>query len=449
MSPLRERPSAAIEEPWGWIRVCYIDIDFMDDDNLEEEEDEYVPPQFRILDLNDTPSDFDLEVPNLSNPAVLIQSTRFPLPNIMPEKDFLVLINSLNDKQRKYLLNLVNLVKTNPCEQFLHFISGGAGVGKSNLINAIKQVLQRYWVHQPDGKPDDIRILPIAPTGKAATGINGTTIDSAFSLGFNVKDKLRIGRVLNSDNRNTLACTISKLKLIILDEIKDMDPTAVTLYYKNADVDDFNKIFIHRSPNPTIISTAIDSCSGTGSKNAKHYMLSEATRVSHKQTQNLKYELLLCNETKYIVCVNIAVPDGISNGSSCVLKAIIIGALQERGKDTGRQAPIRVYVQFPDAKTGEKRRERLRDFSQLQVTRNQLPILPSNAQTIHCSQSCTHQKIVVYVNGLSRKLLYTAISRVTSLRGLYIVGTYKPPDEATIHNDPALNEILRMKIESQ
>ncbi|KAK3911652.1 ATP-dependent DNA helicase [Frankliniella fusca] len=229
------------------------------------------------------------------------------------------------------------------------------------------------------------------------------------------------------------------------------------------------------SPNPTIISTAIDSCSGTGSKNAKHYMLSEATRLSHKQTQNLKYELLLCNETKYIVSVNIAVPDGISNGSSCVLKAIIMGALQERGKDTGRQAPIRVYVQFPDAKTGEKRRERLRDFfrkdkitdrtwtpierinrsftvtksSQLQVTRNQLPILPSNAQTIHCSQSCTYQKIAVYVNGLSRKLLYTAISRVTSLRGLYIVGTYKPPDEATIHNDPALNEMIRMKIESQ
>ncbi|KAK3931277.1 ATP-dependent DNA helicase [Frankliniella fusca] len=390
-----------------------ISVDLMEEDNQDNEEDEYVPSEFKILDLNDTPSDFDLEIPNQSESNVQIQSTRFPLPNLIPETEFLALINSLNEKQRKYLLNLANLVKTNPSEQFFHFISGGAGVGKSTLINAIKQVLERFWMHQPNSKPEDIRILPVAPTGKAATGINGTTIDSAFGLGFNVKDKLRIGRVLNSDKRNTLACILSKLKLIILDEI------SMCNFYKF-------------------------------------------------QAMNSVLQEIFENYKPF------GVPDGISNGSPCVLKAVIMGTLLQRGENTGQKIPIRAYVQFPNPATGQKRRDRLRDIirkdgikdhtwtpierisrsftitasSQIQVTRNQLPILPSNAQTIHSSQSCTYQKIIVFVSGLSRKLLYTAISRVTSLQGLYIAGTYTKPNEATLENDPSLKEMCRMRLDS-
>ncbi|KAK3912722.1 ATP-dependent DNA helicase [Frankliniella fusca] len=475
----------------------------------------------------------------------------FPLPNLIPETEFLALINSLNEKQRKYLLNLANLVKTNPSEQFFHFISGGAGVGKSTLINAIKQVLERFWMHQPNSKPEDSRILPVAPTGKAATGINGTTIDSAFGLGFNVKDKLRIGRVLNSDNRNTLACILSKLKLIILDEISmcnfykfqamnsvlqeifenykpfggisvitvgdlnqlpppvgvyvfktpsgdfsrllglwqyfklyelteimrrtgdiafanalnnlslgkttekqdnmfisrqlnilgeeltDIYHNAITLYYKNVDVDHFNNIFIAESPNETIISQALDSCSGPGSKNAKHYMLTTAKTLQHKKTQNLQYQLKLCTETKYIVCQNIAVPDGISNGSPCVLKAVIMGTLLQRGENTGQKIPIRAYVQFPNPATGQKRRDRLRDIIRKDGIKDHTwtPIERiSRSFTISASSQI--------------QLLYTAISRVTSLQGLYIAGTYTRPNEATLENDPSLKEMCRMRLDS-
>ncbi|KAK3928950.1 ATP-dependent DNA helicase, partial [Frankliniella fusca] len=195
-----------------------IEVDLLEEDE-ENEEESTIAPQFKILDLNETPSDFQLEIPHTEKVVSTAESMRFPLPNLLPECEFLSLIKSLNEKQRKYLLNLTNLVKTNPSEPFYHFLSGGAGVGKSTLINAIKQVLERFWVHQPNNKPEDITILAVAPTGKAAIGINGTTIDSAFGFGFNIKDKLRIGRMLNSDTRNTLACTLHKLKLIILDEI--------------------------------------------------------------------------------------------------------------------------------------------------------------------------------------------------------------------------------------
>ncbi|KAK3913038.1 ATP-dependent DNA helicase PIF4 [Frankliniella fusca] len=348
------------------------EVDLLEEDE-ENEEESTIAPQFKILDLNETPSDFQLEIPHTEKVVSTAESMRFPLPNLLPECEFLSLIKSLNEKQRKYLLNLTNLVKTNPSEPFYHFLSGGAGVGKSKLINAIKQVLERFWVHQPNNKPEDINILAVAPTGKAAIGINGTTIDSAFGFGFNIKDKLRIGRMLNSDTRNTLAF-----------------------------------------------------------------------------------------------------PDGISNGSPCILNKVIYGQLCE--KNSRERIPIRAYVQFEKESTGEKTRQRLQniikadgireknwtpiqricrsfslnDNTHIQVTRNQLPLLPSNAQTIHCSQSCTYDNILVFLNkNLSRKLLYTACSRVTSLTGLYLSGIYKKPARATLENDPALKEMTRMRDEAQ
>ncbi|KAK3911117.1 ATP-dependent DNA helicase [Frankliniella fusca] len=280
-----------------------IDVDLIEEDE-ENDEESIVAPQFKILDLNETPSDFQLEIPHTEKIASPTEASRFPLPKLLPESEFLSLIKCLNEKQRKYLINLTSIVKTNPSEPFYHFISGGAGVGKSLLINSIKQVLERFWIHQPNNKPDDIHILPIAPT-----------------------------------------------------------------------------------------------------------------------------------ETKYIVSHNIAVPDGISNGSPCILKKVIYEQLCEKGNR--EQIPIRAYVQF------EKKKKQ-------QVTRNQLPLLPSNAQTIHCSQSCTYKNILVFITkNLSRKLLYTAFSRVESLQGLHISGIYKKLIRATIENDPSLREMIRMRSDAQ
>ncbi|KAK3916526.1 TATA-binding protein-associated factor BTAF1 [Frankliniella fusca] len=55
-----------------------------------------------------------------------------------------------------------------------------------------------------------------------------------------------------------------------------------------------------------------------------------AQKLQHKKTQNMQYLLKLCVETKYIVSPKIAVPDGISNGSPCILKKVIYGQLCEK-----------------------------------------------------------------------------------------------------------------------
>ncbi|KAK3914522.1 Ferrochelatase, partial [Frankliniella fusca] len=214
-----------------------------------------------------------------------------------------------------------------------------------------------------------------------------------------------------------------------------------TLYYCNADVDAFNNLFLAVSPNEKIVSRALDSCSGTKSRATITYMLSQAQKLQHKKTQNMQYLLKLCVETKYIVSHNIAVPDGISNGSPCILKKVIYGQLCE--KNSRERIPIRAYVQFEKESTGEKTRQRLQNIIKADgiTEKNWTPI-----QRICRSFSLNEN---THIQTLSRKLLYTACSRVTSLSGLYLSGIYKKPARATLENDPSLREMTRMRNEAQ
>ena len=62
------------------------------------------------------------------------------------------------------------------------FLSGGAGVGKSTVTNALHEALIRYLNSMPGENPDEIKVLKPAPTGKAAFNINGITLHSTFKV---------------------------------------------------------------------------------------------------------------------------------------------------------------------------------------------------------------------------------------------------------------------------
>ena len=95
------------------------------------------------------------------------------------------------------------------------FLSGGAGVGKSTVTNALYQALDRYLNTIPGENPD-IKVLKAPPTGKAAFNIKGKTLHSAFKIPVNRGFSYC---TLDRDGLNTIRTQLWKLQLIFIDEI--------------------------------------------------------------------------------------------------------------------------------------------------------------------------------------------------------------------------------------
>ena len=90
---------------------------------------------------------------------------------------------------------------------------GGAGCGKSTVINILKQWIH-YILQQPGDNPDCPYVIVAAPTGTAAANVRGQTLHSSFGFSFgnehfSLSDKVR-------DKKRTL---LENLKVVIIDEI--------------------------------------------------------------------------------------------------------------------------------------------------------------------------------------------------------------------------------------
>ena len=100
-------------------------------------------------------------------------------------------------------------------------IHGGAGSGKSHLINTVATSCEYYW--RIDNKemddPQKPVVLKLAPTGKAATGIDGMTMHQAFNFKFGIKH-YSLSEQVREMKRNAL----SYLKLVIIDEMSMIKP---------------------------------------------------------------------------------------------------------------------------------------------------------------------------------------------------------------------------------
>ena len=95
------------------------------------------------------------------------EPARFAKVIIKTEFEYESLMKMLNTLQRRYLLNLLNKFRYTT-EPIYDFISGGAGVGKSKLIDAIYQTLMREFTKPAGSKVDAIRVLVTGLTGRAA-----------------------------------------------------------------------------------------------------------------------------------------------------------------------------------------------------------------------------------------------------------------------------------------
>lgn len=143
-------------------------------------------------------------------------SEKFVIPNQMQDNELIDLLSTLNKKQTKYIVNIMHKFKQRKLP-FYDFIAGQAGVGKSLLVRAVFQVLNRYFRTMDGTDPENPRILLTAPTGLAAFNIDGVTLHSGFALPIN-QGGSHFGE-LNSDTLNKYHSKFMNLKLIIIDEI--------------------------------------------------------------------------------------------------------------------------------------------------------------------------------------------------------------------------------------
>ena len=97
------------------------------------------------------------------------------------DSDFRKLVQSVNLKQREFFYHVLHSMKTKDKLLYL-FLIGGAGVGKSTVTNALYEALIRYLNVIPGESQDEVKVLKVAPTGKAAFNINGNTLHSAFKI---------------------------------------------------------------------------------------------------------------------------------------------------------------------------------------------------------------------------------------------------------------------------
>ena len=101
------------------------------------------------------------------------------------------MITSLNSQQRQIFDDVYTWCKSECKYQnflakkkiyIIHlFISEGAGVGKSYLLNTVFQTLTRTW-NLYFGTPENVKVLKMTPAGVAAVNINGTTINTALGI---------------------------------------------------------------------------------------------------------------------------------------------------------------------------------------------------------------------------------------------------------------------------
>ena len=209
------------EDQFDSIAPCTQSIEYQDEDEGLQD----LHPDFNEnYDLSE-----DVRIPSAltsSEPLIL---------NELQDQDYRQLVQTLNQKQKQFFYHILHLIKTSD-KPFYYFLSGGAGVGKSHLIKSLYQAALKYYNSRAGVDFNEVKILLLAPTGKAAFGIKGNTIHSTLAIP--ASQSLKNYKNLDSGRLNTLRCKLHAVKLIFLDEISMVSNTMfnVQINYRLKDI---------------------------------------------------------------------------------------------------------------------------------------------------------------------------------------------------------------------
>ena len=132
------------------------------------------------------------------------------------------MVQTLNKEQKEFFYHVLYLIKPSD-ESFFCFLSGGAGAGKSHDTKTLYQAALKYYNSRAGVNFAEIKVLILAPTGKAAYNVKGNTIHSALATP--ACHSLKNYKPLDSSRLNTLRCKLDGVKLIFIDEISTVGNT--------------------------------------------------------------------------------------------------------------------------------------------------------------------------------------------------------------------------------
>ena len=210
------------------------------------------------------------------------------------------------------------------------------------------------------------------------------------------------------------------------------------LFPCNAAVDAHNQNIYAGTAGEKVEVKCIDVVLGEDTNRVKSNLLNQLKGKKMNDTGNLAESLCVAVGLCYDTTHNIAVKDGICNGTPCIVKKI-------HYFESENAIPSCMWVQFPDVNIGRQTRrdnhyyykkyvqiskdwtpiwavKRTFMFRRKAIVRQQFPLKASSAKTIHKAQGQTKSQIVVdMTSGCRPHQHYVAFSRVTRLQGLHLL----------------------------
>ncbi|XP_071810917.1 uncharacterized protein [Apostichopus japonicus] len=240
-----------------------------------------------------------------------------------------------------------------------------------------------------------------------------------------------------------------------------INPSVPRLFPSNKLVNAYNELTFQSSGREKLLVSANDSICSDMTDTIKEG-IKAAIPTDPSKTCGLFGALPIAVENKYETVVNVDVDDGITNGSSCVVKKL-------QYLDSNNPRPSIIWVQFDNLEAGREARCRYRQYyspdidvkwtpifaikrtflvtkRKVMAVRQQFPLRPASAKTIHKAQGDTLAEVAVHMGSrVMPHAHYVALSRATTMNGLHILEL----SESKIKVEEAVNvEMRRMTTEA-
>lgn len=252
--------------------------------------------------------------------------------------------------------------------------------------------------------------------------------DETFS---SILTKVGFGKALQPEEKCLLESRFRSY-----DFVNENLPGAIRLFFNTIDVHNYNLSCIN-GPN-VIYHTAIDEYDGHKTEAQLHSARGKVHKLKPDNTGGMPYVIHLQIGKPYMIRTNINVVDGLVNGAIGILRYIeheldsnnIKRLWFSFGNDKiGRLKKLKsksLYISNPDINPSwvplKKNVAKIKTSSRLiTCKRTQFPIVEACAITVHKAQGSTYDVIVYdYKKSHDQQLVYVALSRVTSIDGLFL-----------------------------